>query len=133
MSNEDGVYLVDNTGTTIGGAGGLLNVISGNNSRGVKLSNSDGNIISSNYVGLDAAGSAIVANGSQGIWLSDSANNQIGDPSAGVGNVITATPGECLSSAPTVPGMWLPVTSSAWTRPGRWRRALEAPYKVFHW
>ncbi len=88
LANAVGIYLNGSGGTTIGGAGGLLNVISGNATRGVSLSNSDGNTISANYVGLNAAGTGTINNGNEGIWLTGSANNLIGDPSAGLGNVV---------------------------------------------
>ena len=54
------------------------NVISGNVFYGVFIQNSNGVSIEGNIIGLDETGSSIVANGSTGITLQDSAGNTIG-------------------------------------------------------
>jgi hypothetical protein len=88
--------------TTIGGTStSARNVISGNKSHGVVIrdAGTNGNVLVGNYVGLNAAGNAIVANGfyqpanhffAPGIEiLSGAQNNIIGGTSPGSGNVIS--------------------------------------------
>ncbi|EMI18983.1 Pentaxin, partial [Rhodopirellula maiorica SM1] len=84
-----GIGLTTNaTGITIGGsAAGAGNVISGNSNTGVYIA-SDGNIVTGNYVGLNAAGTAAVANGT-GVYIYQSANNTIGGTTANERNVIS--------------------------------------------
>jgi VCBS repeat-containing protein len=85
---------------TIGGtSAGARNVISGNGQVGLRFSGSatTGNIVQGNYIGLNAAGSAAIANGwrnqsglMEGIQITGSANGQtIGGTTAGAGNVIS--------------------------------------------
>jgi hypothetical protein len=84
---------IDNgaSGNTIGGtAPGERNVISGNGATGVYLSGTttDGNVVQGNYVGLNALGSAAIAN-QTGISLQGSINTLIGGAVGGAGNVIS--------------------------------------------
>jgi hypothetical protein len=77
---------------TIGGATpAARNVISGNSFQGVVLSDPStrGNLIVGNYVGLNAAGTAALANGWTGVDLQNATTNTVGDASAGAGNVIS--------------------------------------------
>jgi len=86
---NSGVY-VDSAGNTIGGSiAGYGNVISGTiNFEGIRLSATAPNtIISGNYIGLNAAGTAAIANAGAGIF-SYSSNNIIGGTSAAERNVI---------------------------------------------
>ncbi len=68
------------TGNTIGGAfGAEANVISSNLGNGITiLAASNGNTIIGNLIGTDSGGSTIVAGQNTGIWIEDSANNNIG-------------------------------------------------------
>ncbi len=68
------------------------NVISGNHDQGVSLNTAgtSGNRISGNYIGTNAAGSAVLANGSPGVQIFSSATaNIIGGTAPGAGNVIS--------------------------------------------
>jgi parallel beta-helix repeat protein len=68
------------------------NVISGNGGNGIALNDSDtmGNTIIGNYIGVDASGALAVANGANGIQVAQGAHgNQIGGSLAGEGNVIS--------------------------------------------
>ena len=71
------------------------NIISGNNSDGVLLaqSNTTGNIVAGNYIGLNAAGSAAIPNNGSGVEINYGASvNTIGGISSG-GNCIAGNSG----------------------------------------
>lgn len=73
------------------------NLISGNHSGGVNVAGSGvtHNIISGNYVGTNAGGTAAIPNAGPGITLGDGVqNNLIGGSTPGEGNVISAN-GDC--------------------------------------
>jgi parallel beta-helix repeat protein len=68
------------------------NVISGNSGYGITITstNSNGNVVSGNYIGLDATGTFAVSNTYNGIGIwGGSCSNIIGGPAAGAGNVIS--------------------------------------------
>ena len=67
------------------------NVISGNTARGILISDASAihNVIQGNFIGTNAAGSAAVPNGFDGVTVSGGFENQIGGTSAGAGNVIS--------------------------------------------
>lgn len=68
------------------------NIVSGNSGNGLNLygTGAAGNTISGNYIGLNAAGTAALANTGQGIDIAvGSPNNVIGGTAAGAGNVIS--------------------------------------------
>lgn len=85
-----GVYVTGaSDGTLIGGdSPGERNVISGN-TQGVWLSSATGVLVQGNYVGLDATGTAALANSSNGVYVLNSDSNVIGGIGAGQGNVIS--------------------------------------------
>src|SRR5581483_1113507 len=75
---------------TIGGSARSRNVISGNGNQGITISgsNTKSNKVFSNYIGLNAAGSAAIPNTYSGVEIYDAASvNIIGG--AGVGNIIS--------------------------------------------
>ena len=65
------------------------NIISGNTQYGIYLTNTTGNVISGNYLGMNAAGSAALANQKSGIALFGGSQNLIGGTGAGAGNVLS--------------------------------------------
>ena len=72
------------------------NVISGNVSAGVQIDGASTslNSIQGNKIGVNAAGTAALANGGIGVWLSNSpTQNTIGGTSVGLGNVISGNLG----------------------------------------
>ena len=84
------------SGMTVGGtnsaAGSVFpgNVISGNGSAGVFLTGTSNNVVQGNDIGLNAAGTAAVANADSGIYVvSGSSSNLIGGTAAGARNVIS--------------------------------------------
>src|SRR6185436_5119975 len=66
------------------------NVISGNRQEGLLLlTNSAGNRIQGNYIGVTASGTGRLGNAFQGVAVNSAAFNLIGGPAAGAGNVIS--------------------------------------------
>jgi len=98
---------------TVGGASASLrNVISGNNTGGISVSNNfaanapaapvkltggDRAFIRGNYIGLDAAGTAKIANNNAPGVFSQARNTTIGGPNPGDGNVIVPGTGSGIS------------------------------------
>ena len=81
-------------GNLIGGTDpGARNLISGNNEAGVQLTGigTNDNVIKGNYIGTDISGALALGNGLRGVQIRDgAANNTIGGPQTGAGNVISA-------------------------------------------
>ena len=84
-----GVDVVSARNTVIGGPGAARNIISGNGT-GIQIrTGATGTRVENNYIGINAAGTAAIAN-SVGISITDAANaNAIGGTTAGAGNVIS--------------------------------------------
>jgi CSLREA domain-containing protein len=105
LSNgQHGINLDNNSnGNTIGGTTAAeRNLISGNTGQGVRIdgASTDNNLISGNYIGTDAAGTAGIANASGGIAITNSpANNTIGGAAAGAGNLIAYNTGDGVNIA----------------------------------
>ena len=75
--------------TTVGGATpAKRNLISGNGSNGVNIFDSDGNRVLGNLIGTEKDGIGALGNDDQGVSLSGSSNNLVGDGSSGGGNTI---------------------------------------------
>ncbi len=73
----------------VGVIGGAPNVISGNDQQGVVIrdAGTTGNVVQNNYIGLNAAGSALIQNSREGVLIYSGADgNAVGV--AGAGNVI---------------------------------------------
>ena len=84
------------SGCTIGGTNmGARNVMSGNSQYGVIItSNTTGNVVLGNYIGVNAGGSLMVSNALGGVFLAAGASqNIIGGTNAGAGNVISGNLG----------------------------------------
>ena len=84
------------SGNIIGGTDALgRNVLSGNSQYGVIIaSNTTGNVVLGNYIGVNAGGSLMVSNALGGVFLAAGASqNLIGGTNAGAGNVISGNLG----------------------------------------
>lgn len=96
-NSRGGVILITaaNNNTIGGTTAGARNVISGNGSGGILLSNNSiGNVIQGNYIGVDVTGTAPLGNQVAGISLNEQSNNTtIGGLAPGAGNVIANTIG----------------------------------------
>ena len=81
------------TANTIGGAAAAAaNVISGNSSYGILISDpgTSGNSFQGNFIGTGLLGTNIVANGYAGVYIvTSAATNTIGGAAAGAGNIIS--------------------------------------------
>jgi Calx-beta domain/Domain of unknown function (DUF4214) len=89
QSANNGAGVLINTGQNVIGGTSVSqrNVLSGNNDAGIAIG-AGNNLVQGNYIGVNAAGSAAVANRNEGIRLTGS-NNHIGGTAAGAGNVIS--------------------------------------------
>jgi hypothetical protein len=97
MSNgNEGVIIITQQNVVIGGSvAGAGNVISGNQGAGIDLNvGTSNNAVQGNIVGLNAAGSAKLANSTAGIVVNSSSNNTIGGTTALARNVISGNGGE---------------------------------------
>jgi CSLREA domain-containing protein len=89
-NSDEGIEMASNSsGNTIGGtAAGAGNVASGNGDNGILIYDSQGNTVLGNYAGVNAAGTAAIGNGNDGIEVNaNSLGNTIGGTAAGAGNV----------------------------------------------
>jgi CSLREA domain-containing protein len=98
LGNGTGIYIHNASDNTIGGTSlGERNVISGNNSYGIRISGSDaqGNLVYGNYIGTSTSGSNAVPNLDDGVHIDSSANNNyIGGAGSGEGNLISGNNGD---------------------------------------
>ena len=97
-NSVDGITINGSPNNTIGGtASGERNVISGNNSDGVDVTGiaATGNVLIGNYVGLDALGTGVIANGGRGVVIQAGAsNNTVGGSTPAFGNRIVGNTGD---------------------------------------
>ena len=72
------------------------NVISGNGKNGILLdqSGTTGNVVAGNSIGTNAAGTAALANGANGVLISGAASNTVGGSTTGAGNLISGNSGD---------------------------------------
>lgn len=101
-ANDDGIRILNSSNDPIGNAvvAGSRNVISGNDNGIFLGEDCIGALIEGNYIGLNPAGTAAIANTSNGIVVGDavaagngSDMNTIGGTAAGAGNVISGQNG----------------------------------------
>ncbi len=86
-----GIEIVNAGLNLIGGtAFGARNVISGNALAGVKIAGvtATQNVVQGNYIGVNAAGTGNLSNGTRGIEIIEGRNNTVGGSTGNAGNVI---------------------------------------------
>jgi hypothetical protein len=89
-----GIRMINSDNNTIGGTSpGARNLISGNDSVGVSVENSDGLIFQGNLVGTDITGTVALQNGTAGLSFSISNNATVGGSAAGAGNLFSGNLG----------------------------------------
>ncbi|HYP52167.1 MAG TPA: right-handed parallel beta-helix repeat-containing protein, partial [Pyrinomonadaceae bacterium] len=92
--NGQGIEIIGGANNQIGTTGAAgRNVISGSAAAGIALDGTTGNLIRNNYVGTNPAGTAAVANATQGILLSQSSNNTVGGTTPAARNVVSGNGG----------------------------------------
>jgi hypothetical protein len=113
----EGIHLFT-SGNTIGGPV-QGNVISGNASVGIRTLGSSNNVIKGNFIGTNAGGNGVIANGTNGIRLgAGSAGNTIGGTGVSEGNIISGnnTTGIHIFSSGsnnnTIAGNWIGTNSA---------------------
>lgn len=86
-----GVTIFGAGGNQIGGAAaGGRNVISGNRQDGIFITtNSTGNTVAGNFIGVTVAGTNSLVNLFNGVTISSASSNTVGGAAAGAGNVIS--------------------------------------------
>ena len=109
LPNEVGMSITNSANNVVGGElPGERNVISGNAYGGIQVfgRGSVNNRIAGNHIGVNAAGTAPLANGADGIELNSASNNTIGGELPGERNVISGNGAEGIDiiGAATVPG-----------------------------
>jgi trimeric autotransporter adhesin len=91
VPNGAGVFISAADGNTVGGTTAAeRNVVSANLLKGVQISDSSGNVVVGNYIGVDATGAVALGNGFQGIDIAGSTGTRIGGTLPGERNVISA-------------------------------------------
>ncbi len=98
VANIIGIYFDGAGSNTVGGTtAGAGNVISGNTQIGLYFvaAGSTGNVAQGNFIGLNAAASAPIPNGTQGVEFTTTAsNNTIGGVAVGAPNIIASNGGD---------------------------------------
>jgi hypothetical protein len=89
VPNETGI-LIATDDVKIGGEKlESRNVISGNNSDGVRIGKASNVRVQGNYIGVAASGASALPNGENGIWIYDGAKSQIGGERENEGNIVS--------------------------------------------
>jgi titin len=104
-NGQEGIHVSGGNGNLIGGTSiGAGNVISGNGSHGVSLTDGTrGNVIQQNRIGTDANGAASIRNDNNGVVLASAIDSLIGGTASNAGNLISGngTNGILLTAATT--------------------------------
>ncbi len=96
LANANNGITSTSSANTIGGSTstpgtGAGNVISGNTAIGLEILNTSNNVVAGNIIGLNAAGTAKVGNGTDGIFISGAFANMIGGTTSLSRNIISGT------------------------------------------
>ena len=93
VGNGEGVFLGPGaTGNTIGGtAAAARNIVSANNSYGVYIYRTSGNVVEGDFIGTDVSGTLALGNNEYGygVYIYGSTGNTIGGTATGAGDVIS--------------------------------------------
>ncbi|MEP2024663.1 BspA family leucine-rich repeat surface protein [Reichenbachiella sp.] len=90
VGNTRGIDISGSTGTLIGVAGELVNIISHNGSEGIRINGSTNTNVINSYIGVDATGVLDRGNGAQGVYLlNGSDGSQIGAITLSARNIIS--------------------------------------------
>ncbi|HJR58889.1 MAG TPA: lectin-like protein [Vicinamibacterales bacterium] len=89
-NSGNGIQVIDSPNNTIGSASPLArNVIAGNTGEEVRLdgANATGNMIQGNFIGTNAAGTAVVSSSNSGVYIRKAPGNSV------IGNVVSGNTG----------------------------------------
>jgi uncharacterized repeat protein (TIGR01451 family)/CSLREA domain-containing protein len=90
QANNMGIFATAAFSLTIGGPNPYeRNLVSGNAVHGIVLTSIDNSVIQGNYIGVNAAGTGSIPNGTHGLLLELSNNNLIGGAATGERNLIS--------------------------------------------
>jgi len=109
-NGDSGIFIGGGvSGNTIGSANPAgRNVISGNSQYGIWISNAVNNVVSGNYLGLNAGGETALGNQLSGIGLFGGSQNLIGGAVPGAGNVLSGNLQYGIDIAnPVATGNWI--------------------------
>ena len=103
---NNGITIVSSPNNLIGGVvAGAGNVISGNGNYGIEVDgpSSNGTLIQGNFIGTNAAGSASVSNGNDGIWLNAVTGATLGGTLSAARNLVSGN----TSAGSLADGIWI--------------------------
>jgi titin len=93
-NGRTGINLYNTTATIGGTTTGFGNIISGNNADGILISGgARSNLVEGNFIGTDVTGTAVLANGGNGVNLYNTTGNTVGGTATGAGNLISGNAG----------------------------------------
>ncbi|HMP90837.1 MAG TPA: hypothetical protein PJ991_11595, partial [Kiritimatiellia bacterium] len=84
-----GINLIGTWSNTIASSPTAPQVISGNNSYGLRISGGGSNVVYGNYIGCDATAMLAVSNGASSVLIADSVGNRIGGNTASQRNFVS--------------------------------------------
>ncbi len=101
-NHENGIYLGTTGGvsgapsnTTVGGTlAGLGNLLAGNVGDGLQMFFANNNVVQGNLIGTNAAGTAALANGGEGVLLDEANGNTVGGATPAARNIISGNGGD---------------------------------------
>lgn len=96
-NGQRGVRIENSNNNLIGNGTNTRNIISGNDNHGVLVLNSTGNLIASNYIGIGANGTTAIGNTIHGIIANASPTTIVGGITAAYRNVIGSNGGSGVS------------------------------------
>jgi uncharacterized repeat protein (TIGR01451 family)/CSLREA domain-containing protein len=101
-NSQTGIFINGVSNNTIGGTStGAGNVISANNSDGIRIlgSNATGNLVRGNLIGVDKNGTTALSNSGNGVFINNAPNNTIGGITSGARNIVSGNSSDGIEIA----------------------------------
>jgi CSLREA domain-containing protein len=102
-NGREGIRIESPSAIVGGTTAAARNVASGNNGHGILLFGSTNSLVQGNYAGTNAAGTAGIPNGIDGIIVDGGGNNTIGGTTAGAGNLTSGNTNQGIAIAAVQP------------------------------